>query len=75
MQIRRKDYQQQKFHTKHGNDLQKLNAAAVVTIVVCRTAKARNTKWMTRPKPQKEESNGFKGYSDFDEEDGKIYSM
>ena len=37
-------YQQQKFHTKQGNDLKKLNAVAVVIIAVCRTAKARNTK-------------------------------
>ena len=35
---------------KQGNDVKKLNAVAVVTIAVCRTSKARNTKWITRPR-------------------------
>ena len=55
----------------------------MVTITVFRTAKARNTKWITRSrlkqalvffvfqKSQKEERNGFKVYPDFAEEEGK----
>ena len=56
---------------------------AVVTTAVYRTAKARNTKWITRPrlkqalvflilqKPQKEERNGLKVYPDFGKEEGR----
>ena len=51
---------------------------------MCRTAKGRNTKWITRArlkqalvfliyqKSQKEEKNSFKAYPDFREEEGKI---
>ena len=42
------DYQQQKFHTKQGNDLKKLIAGAMVTVAVCRTTKASNTKRIKR---------------------------
>ena len=54
---------------------------AVVTIVVCRAAKTRDTKWITRPrlkealffffqKLQKEERTCLKAYRDFCEEKG-----
>ena len=44
------DYQEQKFHTKQGNNLKKLLAVAMVTIAACRTTKARNTKRIKRPR-------------------------